>query len=166
MGYFTKMKKGEAVLFTDKGSLGSGRGYIWARSLPILKETLLLGKGADNYWAYFPRYDYVEAWKNGYYAKTISTPHNMYLQIGVNSGVVSLIAFLAFFVLYFVDSVRLYWKDSFDSFLSQAGLGLCLATLGYMLTGFLNDMMVCVAPVFWCLLGVGMAVNRLYRMEK
>lgn len=166
MGYYTKMQKAESAVFTNMGNLGSGRGYIWARSIPILKDTILLGKGADNYWAYFPRYDYVEAWKNGYYAKTISTPHNMYLQIGINSGVISLIAFLAFFVIYFVDCIRLYWKENFDNFLSQAGIGICLATFGYMMTGFLNDMMVCVAPIFWCLMGLGLAVNRLYRKER
>lgn len=166
MGYYTKMEKAESAVFTNMGNLGSGRGYIWARSIPILKDTILIGKGADNYWAYFPRYDYVEAWKNGYYAKTISTPHNMYLQIGINSGVISLIAFLAFFVIYFVDCIRLYWKENFDSFLAQAGIGICLGTFGYMMTGFLNDMMVCVAPVFWCLMGIGLAVNRLYRKER
>lgn len=165
-GYFTKIIKAESAVFTDKGRVGSGRGYIWARSIPILKETFLIGKGADNFWAYFPSEDYVEAWKNGFYAKTISTPHNMYLQIGINSGVIALIAFLAFFVIYFVDCVRLYWKDDFQHFLPQAGIGICLAVSAYMLTGLLNDMMVCVAPVFWCLMGLGLAVNRLYRKEK
>ncbi len=166
MGYYTKMEKAESVLFTNMGGLGSGRGYIWARSIPVLKETLLIGKGADNYWAYFPRYDYVEAWKNGYYAKTVSTPHNMYLQIGINSGVLSLIAFLAFFGIYFVDCFKLYWKETFEDFLPQAGVGICLAVFGYMATGILNDMMVCVAPVFWCLIGLGLAVNRIYRKER
>lgn len=165
-GYFTKIVKAESAVFTNMGSLGSGRGYIWSRSIPILKETVLVGKGADNYWAYFPANDFVEAWKSGYYDKTISTPHNMYLQIGINSGVISLIAFLAFFVIYFVDCIKLYWKDEFNHFLPQAGIGICLAVFGYMLTGFLNDMMVCVAPVFWCLMGLGLAVNRLYRKER
>lgn len=165
-GYFTRMVKAESVVFTNMGKLGSGRGYIWARSIPLLKDTILIGRGADNFWAYFPRFDYVEAWKNGYYGKTVGMPHNMYLQIGVNSGVLSLIAFLAFFIIYFVDCIKLYWKDEFDHFLPQAGIGICLATFAYMLTGLLNDMMVCVAPVFWCLMGLGLAVNRLYRKEK
>ena len=166
MGYYTKMVKAESAVFTNMGSLGSGRGYIWAKSIPILKETILIGKGADNYWAYFPRYDYVEAWKNGYYGKTIGTPHNMYLQIGINSGVISLIAFLAFFVIYFVDCIKLYWKEEFNHFLPQVGIGICLAVFAYMITGFLNDMMICVSPVFWCLMGIGLAVNRLYRKER
>lgn len=166
IGYYTKMEKAESAIFTNKGSLGSGRGYIWSKSIPILKETILIGKGADNYWAYFPKYDYVEAWKNDFYAKTISTPHNMYLQIGINSGMIALIAFLTFFIIYFVDCIKLYWKDNFESFLSQAGMGVCLAVFAYMITGFLNDMMVCVAPIFWCLIGLGLAINRLYRVEK
>lgn len=165
MGYYTKMVKAPTAVFTNMGKLGSGRGYIWARSIPILKETIFIGKGADNYWAYFPHFDYVEAWRNGYYAKTISTPHNMFLQIGINSGVISLIAFLAFFLIYFVDCIKLYWKENFDNYLSQVGLALCLAVFGYMISGFLNDMMVCVTPVFFCLIGIGMAVNRMYRKE-
>lgn len=164
-GYFMKMEKAETAVFTKMGTLGSGRGYIWARTIPILKDTIILGKGADNYWAYFPYRDFVEGWKNGYLLKTISTPHNMYLQMGVNTGVISLIAFLLFALLYVIDCVRLYWKESYTSFLPQIGLGLCMAVLGYLITGFLNDSMVCVAPVFWCLIGLGLAVNRIYRKE-
>lgn len=164
-GYFMKMKKVETAVFTKMGKLGSGRGYIWARTIPLLKETMVLGKGADNFWLYFPYYDFVEGWKNGYLLKTINTPHNMYLQMGVNTGMISLLAFVLFFVLYFIDCIRLYWKETYTSFLPQIGLGLCMATLGYMFTGFLNDSMVCVAPVFWCLIGLGLAVNRIYRKE-
>lgn len=164
-GYFMKMKNAETAVFTKMGSLGSGRGYIWARTIPILKETIVLGKGADNFWPYFPYDDFVQSWKNGYLLKTISTPHNMYLQMGVNTGMISLLAFVLFFVLYFIDCIRLYWKETYTAFLPQIGLGLCMATLGYMFTGLLNDSMVCVAPVFWCLIGLGLAVNRIYRKE-
>ena len=90
----------------------------------------------------------------------------MYLQMGINSGVIALIAFLAFFVIYFVDCIKLYWKEEFNHFLPRAGIGICLAVSAYMITGFLNDMMLCVAPVFWCLIGLGLAVNRLYRKER
>ena len=43
------------------------------------------------------------------------------------------------------------------------GIGIMLGTFGYLVTGLANDSTVAVAPVYWCLLGVGMAVNRYNR---
>ena len=43
------------------------------------------------------------------------------------------------------------------------GIGIMLGTFGYLVTGLANDSTVVVAPVYWCLLGVGMAVNRYNR---
>lgn len=45
-------------------------------------------------------------------------------------------------------------------FLRIAGCGIFYGTLGYMLIGFFNDSTITVAPLFWCLLGMGMAVNK------
>ncbi len=163
---YTKMTKADAAVFTNTGTMGSGRGYIWSRTIPLLKDTLFVGNGPDTFGQCFPNDDYVGAWKNGFSGKNVGSPHNMYLWMGVNTGVISLIAFLVFCLFYLIDCVRLYWKESFKTFLPQAGLALGLAVFGYMLTGFLNDSMVCVAPVFWCLIGIGMAVNRMYRKEK
>ena len=164
-GVYTKMQQAETAVFTNMPSLASGRGYIWARTIPMLKDTIFLGRGADNFRIYFPQYDYVNAYKSGFAAKNVCTPHNMFLQIGVNTGVLSLLAFLGFYIMYFVDCLRLYWKEEFSRFLPQVGLGVCVATFAYMMTGFLNDSMVCVAPVFWCLMGLGLAVNRMYKKE-
>lgn len=164
-GVFTKMKAADTAVFTNMPSLASGRGYIWARAIPMLKDTIVLGRGADNFQLYFPQYDYVAAYKSGFAAKTVASPHNMYLQIGVNTGVISLIGFIGFFLLYFVDCIRLYRKEDFQEFMPQVGLGICVACFAYMMTGFLNDSMVCVAPVFWCLIGMGLAVNRIYKKE-
>lgn len=162
-GVFTKMEEAETAVFTDMPSLASGRGYIWARSIPMLKDTVFLGHGADNYRLYFPQYDYVAAYKSGFLAKIVGSPHNMFLQIGINTGLISLIGFLGFFALYFVDCIRLYWREDFKEFLPQVGIGICVACFAYMITGFFNDSVVCVAPVFWCLIGMGMAVNRIYK---
>lgn len=43
----------ERLGFYGKERLGSARGYIWSRSLPLLKDTLITGYGADNYALYF-----------------------------------------------------------------------------------------------------------------
>ena len=38
--------------------LGSGRGYIWSRSIPLIKQAGFMGLGADTYPEYFPQNDF------------------------------------------------------------------------------------------------------------
>ena len=40
-----------------------------------------------------------------------------------------------------------------------------LAIIGYLGAGFFNDSIVSVAPIFWVLFGVGVAVNQLNRKQ-
>ena len=54
-------------------------------------------------------------------------PHNMYLQIAVNTGVISLIAFLLLIGYYAFESIRLYIKSDFSTYKSIAGIGIFLA---------------------------------------
>ena len=87
----------------------------------------------------------------------------MYLQIGVQTGVLSLIAFLVFYAIYFFQSLRLYLGGRFESFAAQAGVGIFIGTVGYMVCGISNDSMITVSPVFWTLIGIGFAANALAR---
>lgn len=40
-----------AIGFKGKEKLGSSRGYIWSRSLPVFMNSLLLGNGPDNFFS-------------------------------------------------------------------------------------------------------------------
>ena len=85
----------------------------------------------------------------------------MYLQIWTQTGLFSLIAFLLLFFWYFVKSVRLYWNSPLETVPQKIGITIMAALFGYMVTGFANDSTVAVAPVFWGMLGFGMAVNKM-----
>ena len=81
-------------------SLFTGRGYIWVNSLPILKECLLLGKGAGNFPFYFTQNDVVGLCNtDGTYRLVIDKPHSMYLQIAVSSGIPALLCAVLSFEL-------------------------------------------------------------------
>lgn len=156
----------ETIGFKGKEKLGSMRGYIWARSLPLLKENLILGSGPDSFIYRFPQNDLL----GKYYAyedpnTVVDKPHNLYLQIALNEGLIALIAFLAIMVIYIFDSLKLYaFKNEYDK--SQIiGIGTCLGVIGYLFAGIFNDSVVSVAPVFWIVLGVGVAINYLNRKE-
>lgn len=145
----------------------SGRGYIWSRSIPLLKDTLLLGHGPDTYTFYFPQNDFAGkllSFNNPY--MLVDKPHNMYIQMAINTGVVSLIAFLVFVLWYVCGSLKLYFKPkNYDSFYYMAGLGCVISVIGFLVTGIANDSNINVSPIFWILLGIGFACNRLYSGE-
>lgn len=162
-GRTDKIVMAEEAIFSDYESFATGRGYLWSRTIPLLKDTILLGTGADTFVQVFPQQDYVGKVNNSFDTQVITKPHCMYLQIGVQTGVLSLIAFLVFYAIYFFQSLRLYLGGRFESFAAQAGVGIFIGTVGYMVCGISNDSMITVSPVFWTLIGIGFAANALAR---
>ena len=146
-------------VFEMKESLFSGRGYIWSRTIPLLKDYMIKGSGPDTFTLVFPQDDYIGLENNGFKGSIVSKPHNLFLQIGVQTGVISLIAFLALYLIYFIQSVRVYIKNKFESYSAQIGVGIFLATIGYMIGGITNDSTITVSPIFWILLGIGFSIN-------
>lgn len=149
----------ETAVFDGYEGFASKRGFIWARTLPLLKKYVFLGSGADTFSIVFPQHDYVAAYNNGYGDQIISKPHCWYLQVGVQTGVISLIALLVFYGMYFVQSIRLYTRKKIDTYYAQVGLAVFLGTIGYMVAGLTNDSSITVAPVYWALMGIGIFVN-------
>lgn len=154
--------------FKGKEKLGSSRGYIWSRALPLIKNTFILGTGPDTFAFDFPQGDLI----GKYYAYdtpniVVDKAHNLYLQIAVNYGVIALIAFLALMVIYIIDSIKLYaFKEKYDEERTlMLGAITCLGVVGYLFAGMFNDSVVSVAPVFWIVLGVGVALNFMNRDE-
>lgn len=159
MGKLDQMKTAEAAVFTGYEALASGRGYIWSRTIPILDKYLLVGSGPDTFVQSFPQQDYINYARYGYGNSIITKPHNMYLQIWAQTGLISLLAFLAFYGIYFIWSIKLYIRSRYDNYYSKMGVAIFIGTVAYMVTGLTNDSSITVAPVFWTLLGIGLAVN-------
>lgn len=155
----------EAIGFKGKEKLGSSRGYIWSRAIPLLGSCLITGYGPDTFAFEFPQEDYLAkyaAYNEGFYI-TVDKPHNMYLQIFFSSGLIALIAFLTICVFYIVDCFRLYALKKSYRREQYFGISVMLAIIGYLAAGMFNDSVVSVAPVFWILLGTGAALNTINR---
>lgn len=146
-------------------SLASGRGYIWNKTITLLKDYIFLGSGADTFALVFPNEDFVDKYNNGYDNLVITKPHNLYLQIAVQSGVLSLICFLVFYLWYFVSSIRIYFKQRLNNPLVIFGFAVMLGTLGYMISGLANDSTITVAPLYWAMMGIGIGINHRIRTE-
>ena len=163
-GEYFAIKEVPSFGFEGYERLGSSRGYIWSRTLPMLRETLLLGHGPDTYAFYFPQHDVVGKLR---FLRSpeilVDKPHNMYLQTAVNTGVLSLLVLLGMWGYYILQSLSLYWKADYSRWENRVGVALLASVVAYLVTGFFNDSVVSVAPVFWILLGMGISVNLLLK---
>ena len=142
-------------------SFATNRGYIWSKTIPLLKNHVLLGTGADCFVFEFPNDDYVGMYHHGFSSQLMTKPHNLYLQIAVQSGVISLCAYLLFYLCYFITSLKLYITHPLDNYMKQIGSAILVATAGYMIVGLINDSSITVAPIYWVLLGIGIRVNHI-----
>ena len=152
--------------FEKNQHFGDKRGYIWSRTFPLLPQYLLIGSGPNTFTFIFPNDDYVGKTNMNYNGVPVTKPHNMYLQIWTQTGVLSLLAFLLLFILYFIDSIRLYYNRKNYSVLESFGVAFLVAVFSYMVTGLANDSTVAVAPVYWGMLGIGMAINRIVKTSQ
>lgn len=140
--------------------VGTGRGYIWSRSIPLLKDRVILGSGPDSYVLEFPQ--------NDIYGKTnymidpyvvVDKPHNMFLGIGINTGVISLLAFLAGVIMILIQTLKAMKKDDSLKFLF-------MGVLAYFITGMFNDSTVAIMPILYLFLGIMLSKIKVVKESK
>ncbi len=147
------------------GTLFGARGRIWSKTIPLLKSCILFGSGADTYALTYPQDDYVD--KVNRYAQTAidMKPHCFYLQVAIQSGIPAFIALMVFYIWYFITSFKLYSKAQYQDPLEIVGAGLMFGTFTYMVCSTVNDSTVTVAPIYWLMMGMGLAVNELLKRK-
>ncbi len=147
-------------LFNDYERFASNRGYIWSRSIMMLPDVALKGYGPDSYCIAFPQDDFLAKLNVGWNAiMVVDKPHNMFLQIAINTGIPSLLALLTLWLIYIIRGFKLYFNTDFDSIEKQVGFACLVAVIGYLVAGIFNDQIVSVAPLFWIVLGMGISIN-------
>lgn len=153
------VKNAKAVLKGHERAL-SGRGYIWGRTVPLLLNHLLLGSGPDTFVVEFPQTDYVMKANTGIgmYQQLPTKAHSIYLQNALQTGVLSLICLLVFWGRYMISFVKNRKKHTEKTY-RLGSLGIFLGITGFLITGLMNDSNLAVSPVFWCLLGCGIAME-------
>lgn len=165
-----RLEKIESIGFENNQDFATYRGYIWSRTFPMLKDTILVGNGADTYCIYFPHDDFAGRYNIKYFTDqkniVVDKPHNMYLGTAVNTGVVSMAALVLVYGIYLFESAKVYRKHTFTSFKDYIGMGICIAVAGFMVSGLVNDSTVQMMPVVYAFMGMGFAINRIVLKEK
>lgn len=138
-----------------------GRGWIWNRTIPLLKKYILLGAGSNNFILAYPQDEYLLRLfvfgGNTYDVKA----HNWFLNEWIEHGLLAMLCLLAFYLWHFIRSVRIYRKANLKDSMVLLGFGLFLSTLTYVFVSIANDSSVCTAPVFWVILGLSFSANRM-----
>ncbi|CAM1364166.1 membrane hypothetical protein [Tenacibaculum litopenaei] len=144
-----------------RNSLISGRGMLWGQSLPLFKDVLTFGYGADCFPLAYPNDDYVSRIKTfGMISNSFCTSaHSLYIQIGVEFGVLALVLFILLLSWYLFDSLKLLFKLSLMRPVELICLCCFVVVLGYAVTGITNAAMLSSIINFWVFLGIGIGVN-------
>jgi len=120
---------------------GTGRIYIWTKTLEKLKEAPITGYGIDNF-------------RNAFDSKLIDTvskkivdkAHNDYLQKSLCEGIISGIVFIIFLLI-------IFFKGIFSR-LSPLYYGLLIAFISYSVQAFFNISVTRVAPIYYIIIGL------------
>lgn len=156
-----------AIGFEGNERMGSARGYIWSRSLPIILRNPLFGTGPDTFALSFPQHDYVGKWHAyEYYTPFVDKPHNILINYAINTGIPSLLAILAIIAIGYWQTIRNFATAHLSSPLRPYAIASIGAVTGYLGAGMFNDTSLHVTPVFWVIMGLNYAVNRMVHSEK
>ncbi len=146
--------------------IGTGRGRIWATTIPMLKKYILVGSGADTFAFAFPQNDYVTVYNNGgishgslYMTLVTDKAHSLYMQYWVNTGLISLLAWLTLVGYYLVGAAKQFRKRGFVEFSDFVNGGIFCGIIGFLFVAFFNDGSVNTMPMFYTMLGTGLAIN-------
>ena len=141
---------------------GSNRGRIWDTTIPLFKQFLVKGAGADCYTFVYPQNDYVTVY-NKYNANWFNVvtdkAHNIYMTYWVNTGLISLLAWLAIVGDYLLGAVKQFKKRGFANFCDFVNGGIFCGILGFLVVAFFNDGSLSTMPMFYTMLGTGLAIN-------
>ena len=144
--------------------LFSGRGYIWSGMLPLLKDTVLIGNGPDTTFLTYPQFDYIgKVNMRATFNVVIEKPHCYYLQLAHDTGWLSLILLLVLFVYFVIDTLIVLIKYKPRSFHRKYSIAIFCGVIAYLIASIIYDSSVLTAPVFWIVLAVGFALNRITR---
>ncbi|MCL2421262.1 MAG: O-antigen ligase family protein, partial [Defluviitaleaceae bacterium] len=142
---------------------GSNRGFIFARTIPLLPQFWLVGNGSDTFGLAFPNHDLIS--KARYFGSpyiVVDKAHNLYLQTAVTTGWISAFALIGLFGYFMLTSFWSLIKDSQEGVsVFWLRLGILASVSAFAISSLSTDSTVSSTPIFLIILGIGYALNKL-----
>ncbi|RLL46990.1 O-antigen ligase domain-containing protein [Oceanobacillus piezotolerans] len=133
----------EDVTNQEAEDAGSGRWGIWKKTLPFVKENILVGTGPSTF---------SQLYYSGEEAGGLDNSHNDYLEIAFSMGIPALIVYMMLLFTVIKKGYRAAGKsdDSGQIFI----YGLLITVIGYLIKTNFNISTIAVGPYFWVVLAV------------
>ena len=153
-------------------SFGTGRGYIWIQSIPVIADSILIGGGNGTFAFRFLQNEMVGLLNtHGSYKYVIDRPHNWYLQIICSDGLPAFACVMVLFLWYIIRFIkRLNLKKkavpSVFAEIEAFDIGIFAGILSFLICGMINDSCITVNPLFWLMLGTAVARSVKTNKEK
>jgi hypothetical protein len=151
LGSLLKPREPEILFSAMSDHFASFRGFIWKRSLPLVKESPLLGHGFGTFPALFPQDDIAGKMITLGANVLVDKPHSLYLQIAVAAGLPALLVFLVWMGAMLIKATRQHLHNPNPN--SALAWSFSLGLLGFLVAGVFNDANVAVAPLFFITAG-------------
>lgn len=165
-GKLMKLHEVESFGFKNYQNIANRRGFIWSRTIPLMKDYWLTGIGPNAFIIAFPNDDFVGAKRVGDTSTLVDKPHNAFLQIYIQTGGISAIAYIGLWLLYVINGIRQFWRKRHYTDLEKAGLGLLIGIFSFAIAGITNDTIIGTQNIYWILLGAGYAINRTIHQKR
>lgn len=165
-GKLMKLHTVESFGFKDSQNIANRRGFIWSRTIPLMKDYWFTGIGPNAFIIAFPNDDFVGSKRVGDTTTLVDKPHNAFLQTYIQTGGISAIAYVGLWIIYMVGGIRILWGRKKYTDLEKISLGLLTGMFAFALAELTNDTVVGTQNIYWILLGTGFAVNRIIRTER
>lgn len=164
-GKFIRLHEVESFGFKNHQNIANRRGFIWSRTIPLMKDYWFSGVGPNAFIIAFPNEDFVGSKRVGDTTTLVDKPHNSFLQIYIQTGGISALAYGGLWLLYMIGGIRLFWRRKQYRSIDMIGLGLLVGIFAFAISGITNDTIIGTQVIYWTLLGAGYAVNRIIRSE-
>lgn len=144
----------ELPVLPERGwSAGSGRIYIWEKTLKLTMERPLFGYGMDTIMYHFPHYN-IDARAGMWSEDTIvDKPHNMYIGVLYGTGIIGFIGFMGIVIMTALTAFKVVWTKKHKTFAVLA-----IGWLAFLLQAMFNDSLPGTAGPMWAIAGIMMGL--------
>ncbi len=152
--------------FKNTENIASRRGYIWSRTIPLMADYWFTGIGPNAFIIAFPNNDFVGSKRVGGSTTLVDKPHNVFLQIYIQTGGISAIAYAFLWAYYIVCALINLFKRKKMTSLMWINVGLMSAMVSFAVSGITNDSVIGSQVIYWVLLGLGFAINKVIEKNR
>ncbi len=148
-------EKFELPVLPERGiAAGSGRTYIWSKSLELVKKQPLFGYGLDTFMYNFPHYN-IDARAGMWDENTITDkPHSMYIGWLYGTGIFGFLSVIVLVTMTLIRSLKAAIKQN-QSIIWILGI----AWGAYLIQALFNDSLPGISAVMWAVAGILLSIS-------